>query len=714
MYSNFNERNSLMSSRLYSSIASNRVIRRVALVVLVALIFEIGIFNAPHWESMFFSNRAKIDYSLGEGLQALENGAIRIIDDEKAYLEFNANGTEVKNLYFDVTVPGWNSSSWRNALGPFLSVSVQATDKAHSLPFQLPQYEYVDGILESKYMRLHLSGASELMRLFINEGVGFEFEIQSIAINQVRPFNFIVIRFALLLIIGLTIQLFRPSSDIYKIGLLNSRYSKIVVILLVVVEVVLSCGVSRLSGVVDQPSCEPVINGSTAVDFNQYNHLTNAFLNGEVSLDLPVSTELKKMSNPYDAELRSEVLDEAGEYYFLDYAFYNGEYYSYFGALPALVAFVPFKLITGGDLRTDLAVLLFGIHFTISFNVLIFCLSKKYFEGISLGTWLLVSISFFCGSGLLYLMFLPQLYSIPILLGLSCAFMGLSFWVSAKSQSDRAVSIYRKSYLIAGSTMIALTLGCRPQYILLCLLAFPIFWSGIVRERQFFSVSGTVNTLAVIAPFIVIAIPIMAYNYARFGSLFDFGASFNLTGSDMTARGVDLARSLPALYQYLFQPLNIKATYPYVFGIDMAVDYQGYWFFEPYLGGLFSFAPMLVLCPFSITRVLGRCGTEGKLWLYICLFIAGSILFADFQIASITMRYFSDFAWLLILLTWGSVLLCPSYADKSSFMFLLPILLTATGVLVGFWALLSPDRWGALVSTCPSLYYGLSHFLCLV
>ena len=83
--------------------------------------------------------------------------------------------------------------------------------------------------------------------------------------------------------------------------------------------------------------------------------------------------------------------------------------------------------------------------------------------------------------------------------------------------------------------------------------------------------------MSVIAPFILVAIPVMLYNGIRFGSVFDFGAAYNLTGSDMTSRGIDLSRSLPALFQYLLQPLNICARYPYVFGVDMAVDYQGYY-----------------------------------------------------------------------------------------------------------------------------------------
>ena len=145
-----------------------------------------------------------------------------------------------------------------------------------------------------------------------------------------------------------------------------------------------------------------------------------------------MSAVLSDMENPYDTSARAQELSQAGEYYYLDYAFYNGHYYSYFGALPALVAFVPFKLLTGCDLRTDQAVLALGVIFVFAFNALLYCLAKRYRRDVSLGLFALSSVSFFVASGLLYLVFLPQLYSVPILSGLIVVFLGLSCWVSAE------------------------------------------------------------------------------------------------------------------------------------------------------------------------------------------------------------------------------------------------------------------------------------------
>ncbi|MCO7109522.1 hypothetical protein NIA69_10595 [Gemmiger formicilis] len=45
----------------------------------------------------------------------------------------------------------------------------------------------------------------------------------------------------------------------------------------------------------------------------------------------------------------------------------------------------------------------------------------------------------------------------------------------------------------------------------------------------------------------------MWYNAARFGSPFDFGANYNLTGNDMTQRGFNAVRIGPAVFTSLFE-----------------------------------------------------------------------------------------------------------------------------------------------------------------
>ena len=58
------------------------------------------------------------------------------------------------------------------------------------------------------------------------------------------------------------------------------------------------------------------------------------------------------MENPYDNALRKKVLKEAGETFLWDRAYYKGKYYVYFGIVPVLTFYMPFKLLTGNDFPT--------------------------------------------------------------------------------------------------------------------------------------------------------------------------------------------------------------------------------------------------------------------------------------------------------------------------------------------------------------------------
>ncbi len=62
----------------------------------------------------------------------------------------------------------------------------------------------------------------------------------------------------------------------------------------------------------------------------------------------------------------------------------------------------------------------------------------------------------------------------------------------------------------------------------------PIFWQRYLREKRLFTKQGITEAVAFVLPVVLVAIGLMWYNAARFGSPFDFGANYNLTSNDMT------------------------------------------------------------------------------------------------------------------------------------------------------------------------------------
>ena len=73
-------------------------------------------------------------------------------------------------------------------------------------------------------------------------------------------------------------------------------------------------------------------------NYNIYEQQFDAFLKGQLYLDIPVDTNLLSLENPYDKTERAAT----GVLYAWDHAFYHGKYYSYYGTAPILVFYYPY------------------------------------------------------------------------------------------------------------------------------------------------------------------------------------------------------------------------------------------------------------------------------------------------------------------------------------------------------------------------------------
>lgn len=455
-------------------------------------------------------------------------------------------------------------------------------------------------------------------------------------------------------------------------------------------------------------------------DGNQYNHLADAILDGQAYLDLPVADFLNEMDNPYDTEMRRELSrPEDNQVAYWDYAFYNGKYYCYFGVVPCLITFLPFKALVGVDLRTDYVVALFSVLSFLAVSSMLYQFAKTFFKSISFGKYLIAILFMFFSAGFLEQAIFPRLYSIPILSSLFFIFTGFSFLVKAK-RLHMETGFLSKGYLIAGSACIAFTLGCRPQHILSCVLILPLFW-GEIRERLFFSRRGFVNTASVLAPFILVAIPILYYNYIRFDSPFNFGASYNLTGADMTSYRFEIPVILARILEYLFLPPVISGSYPYIQSINETFQSQSIanllWANEPFFGGFFMLAPASFLALLIFKRNIRHQLRDSSVltFILVALVLAVVHLVLISYVSGITMRYMADFAWLIII---SAIFVIWSHPDSGHMSRLSSMngiisLTIFLGLPLYFWTFLATSRFGSIVTESPWLYYGIKRILFL-
>ncbi len=630
----------------------NKIIRIASITLALALLCECVLFNWGYWETSQYGNSdITPEITYGSGL-IVDGNSATVVDPSNSYIELGYVEDDVENLYFGVT-----SVKNKNSVLP---ITLEASDAANAYYFVLPQTEVMPSIVGTKYIDLHLAkGGGAQIKINIQASAGDAFSFDSISLNKQQPFSFSVLRFGIVWFAFLFLAAIRPGSSIYtkKVDWAG-RSTKFVLVAIATIQIIALFAMSYRGF---------AIHDEWAADA-EYNYLADAFLSGSVALDKQAPEFLESLDNPYDVSARSaylasiDALEMGGEY--TDYAYYDGSLYCYFGALPALLLFAPFKALTGHDLPSWISIFFFGGCLLIGIKLLLYeVLTKLLQQKTRLGLFILMDLLFVGACGLLYLGYLPTTYSVPIVAGLAFAVWGLAFWLMAKRGCGSCaskgasggslgtppkLSSISKPLLVVGALCIALTLGCRQSYIVVALLAFPIFWNEITRSREFFSRKGLANTACVIIPFVVVAVVAMWYNHVRFGSVFDFGATYNLTSNDMTHRGFVLDRFPLGIYLYLFQPCSFVSSFPFMTVTSTVSNYQGYTSVEPMFGGFLFINVFVLITVLAFLRkykiafparffAIGSCA----LGLFLMLF--------DIQASGITARYISDFAWLLLL-----------------------------------------------------------------
>jgi hypothetical protein len=275
-----------------------------------------------------------------------------------------------------------------------------------------------------------------------------------------------------------------------------------------------------------------------------YPLLTDAFLAGQTSLLVRPSAELLALPDPYDyvanAELRLH-----------DASLYHGKYYLYFGPVPAIVLFLPFKVLTGWHLPTRFAVAFFSaIGFGCS-CALFFLLAKR--EKWDCPAWLgsAAVLSLGTAPGAFFLLMRPSFYEVAI--GAGYCFMMAGFLLTARGLGEGPP---RMAPLAGAGLCFGLAAGCRPNFAILAAL--------MVVLVAFRSRSNKTHGLAFVGPVVVCGILLAAYNYARFQNPFEFGNHYQLADADIHGSQFSLATCIPGMYYLLLAPPWISRHYPFI------------------------------------------------------------------------------------------------------------------------------------------------------
>ena len=598
----------------------------VAGMVVLAIGLELTLFNVNFYTS---AKNTPIDLSAQMVDNLNENGAYGF--ESIDYAEFHDLDTHIENIHIDLTES--NSDA--------VTLRLYLTDEANRYYYPTPEKNIYHTVTKSEYINVHTSGVSQSLKIqFENDS---DVELQGVTLNARRPFDFSLVR--VLAIIGILILLyaFRPSSPIYRHKYSEAktlRYNTTVIFLALQCILLVFVGTMNPAFLGFDINDDGIVFSELAYrHHNQYDELAQAILQGKTYIDNDdVPQSLIDMDNPYDTTARSITASLSGDTYRWDVAYFNGHYYVYFGIVPLLLMYLPFRAVFDAPFPSAVGVIAYAFIFAIGVFKLLGLICEKKFKNVSVGSFLITALATVNCCGVMFLAKRPDFYSVPIMTGLAFVVWGIFLWLKGLD-----VEKLRTLFFVGGSACMALAVGCRPQLVLASALALPLFAGYFIKEKNLTTKKGLINLLALGVPFVIVAAGIMYYNYIRFGSVTDFGSGYNLTTNDVTSRGFDIGRTGLGIFTYLFQPPQFTATFPYIRPIDIDTQYMGKTIYEFCFGGLIASLPVLWFTG-ALPKGYHTLKKNGVAGFTITLLAIGlALVIADTQAGGLLQRYYSDF-----------------------------------------------------------------------
>src|ERR1017187_1320791 len=268
------------------------------------------------------------------------------------------------------------------------------------------------------------------------------------------------------------------------------------------------------------PPWEPMLDASETY----YNLLVQGFRAGQLNLKKEVPARFRQLADPYDPAANALYRDPP--YRMHDLSYCNGRLFLYFGVTPAVVLFWPFVALTGGHLFHRQAVVIFcALGFLASVGLLR-GLWRRYFAEVNLGVVAACALALGLATGAPTLLSWAGVYEVPISSGYTFTMLALAAtWCAVHEPRNRS------RWLAAASVAYGLAVGSRPTLLFgAVILLVPLIQSWQERRKT------GVQLLAAAVSIGLIGLGLMIYNDRRFGSPFEFGLRYQLSGPGQFAQ----------------------------------------------------------------------------------------------------------------------------------------------------------------------------------
>jgi hypothetical protein len=373
---------------------------------------------------------------------------------------------------------------------------------------------------------------------------------------------------------------------------------------------------------------------------NYYNLVLNAFKKGNLyisdSIKYPTLKEKDIYKNfPIYVKKDMDLLS------LLDTSYYNNKIYFYFGITPVLLFYAPFNLITGLFLTDKSLVFVLSSFIFILSLFIIKVLIKKIIKK-KMPFHIDILIIFLIGfcNYLPFLLIRSSSYEVAITAAAFFLFLCLYLFLIHNKNS------YFSLFFIG--LLIALSVGCRPHYILFIpLLIITIISIEIFKKTDIKTISRLI--LVFTLPCILYSSLLALYNYLRFDSIVEFGRTYQLNELNQSNWHFKIQDLLIGIKYNLFQSPVINNNFP-VFSLELA---KGHSIGNEFIAGVFYIFPLaliLLLFPF-MAHTLWKRDRKISIFLIALTFISILNLFIDTSAAGIVQRYIFEYLYLGVLIS---------------------------------------------------------------
>ena len=449
----------------------------------------------------------------------------------------------------------------------------------------------------------------------------------------------------------------------------------------------------------------PLENGVES--YHPYIQQFDAFIKGQLHIDVTPSQELLALENPYNPSERQ------GVSFLFDRAFFGEKYYSYFGIAPIIAVYLPFYLVSGFVAGNSIVMGIFSVITAIFLPLAVIEWSKLRGKNPPWVAAICGIGAYFASAVLLVQRGRAVFYYIASIAAMAFVSAFLFFILKAIQSRKQPIKII---FMALAGISFAFAFLSRINAVLPVAFAIAVFVvmyaiKGIKDKK----IKNLIGELAALGLPVAAALGFsLWYNNARFGNPLQFGTDYQLTVADASKYEFFSGGFAAAFYHYFLQPFISADFFPYIqLDLTRFASYGRSMYIDSCFG-IFAIPFMLSLLLSPVIFKSEKISKNGKILLFASLISLPITAFADFCLGGVIFRYTTDimlFAAFIsaVLLLEFLALMREKYGNgfAKTFMKCITALVSATAVIV-FAVSISLN--GNFIEYSPEIYLAMKDF----